>query len=290
MKRRLARRAARGAADEGAVKVQVLGLCRFSVPSLGAFQVEHATVEDRRAMLYAPDRLNHRLTWFSHVALPALRAQTDKAFTLVLLLGEDFPDPWHSRLKQLVADVPQIVLSYAPPGPHREICAEAMRRHIDPTADVVAQFRLDDDDAVGMNFVARIRAEVPEVLPVFRRSGLMALDFSRGVVLTESEGRVTPTLRRASLWTPALVVLTRVRARKMVLDYPHHTIWRQMPVLSLPDEIMFLRGSHGTNDSSIAQERRPETLPAEKWPDLMSTRFGIDLTAFSDAIRTVKDL
>lgn len=282
------RRRARASAAALAAKVQVLGLCRFSVPSLGAFQVEHDTIEERRAMLYAPDRLAHRLAWFRHVALPCLRAQTDPDFKLVLLLGEDIPDPWHGTIRDLVADVPQVVIEYAAPGPHREVCAVAMRRHIDPGAEVVAQFRLDDDDAVAVDFVARTRAEVPPLMHLFRRSGAMAIDWCRGVLLTERDGTLTPTLRRAQLWTPGLVILTKPMAAKMVLDYPHHLVWRHMPVLSLQDDVMFLRGAHGGNDSTISQERRPETLPAERWPILMQRRFGIDLAAFEAAIQILR--
>ncbi|MEY4981833.1 MAG: hypothetical protein RIR62_99 [Pseudomonadota bacterium] len=286
MRRRRARAAAAAAA--ATPKVQLLGLCRFSVPSLGAFKVEHDSIDDRRAMLYAPDRLAHRLAWFRHVALPALRAQTDPDFRLVLLLGEDLPEPWRGLVLDLVADVPQVAVEYAPAGPHREVCAEAMRRHVDPDADVVAQFRLDDDDAVAVDFVARTRAEVPFLMPHFLRGGLCALDWCRGVLLTEVAGTLTPTLRRAQLWTPALVILTRPEAEKMVLDYPHHLVWRQMPVLSLVDEVMFLRGAHGGNDSIIAQEKRPETLPAARWPDLLRQRFGIDLAAFRTVIEVLR--
>ena len=282
------RRRARLAEGDSVPKVQMLGLCRFSVPSLGAFQVEHATIEDRRALLYAPARLDQRLAWFRHIALPSLRAQTDADFRLVLLLGEDFPEPWHGTLLGLVADLPQIVVEYAPPGPHREICAAAMRKHVDPAAEVVAQFRLDDDDAVAVDFVARTRAELPTLMPLFRRGGVMALDWCRGVLLTEGAGVVTPTLRRAQLWTPGLVILTRPMAAKMVLDYPHHLVWRHMPVLSLQDDVMFLRGAHGGNDSTIGQERRPETLSPERWPVVMQRRFGIDLAAFEAAIQTLR--
>lgn len=282
------RRRARIAAAAAAPKVQLLGLCRFSVPSLGAFQTEHDTIEERRAMLYAPERLEHRLTWFRHVALPSLRAQTDPDFRLVLLLGEDFPEPWRGRLAELVADLPQVVTEYAPPGPHREICAEAMRRHVDPAADAVAQFRLDDDDAVAVDFVRRTREEAAPLMHLFLRDGLLALDWCRGVLLTEDGGKLTPTLRRAQLWTPALVILTKPMAARMVLDYPHHLVWRHMPVLSLQDEVMFLRGAHAGNDSVIGQEKRPETLPADRWPDLVQRRFGIDLPAFQTAIQNLR--
>lgn len=282
-RRRAAAVAAAAPAPVG--RVQALGLCRFSVPSLGAFQVEHDSIDARRAMLYAPERLSHRFLWFEHVALPSIKAQTDTDFRLIVLLGQDFPEPWLSRMQALVADVPQIVLDFAPPGPHREICAEAMRRHVEPGAQVLAQFRLDDDDAVAVDFVARLRADFAAARAVYDRGRALALDYCRGVLLTEDQGKLTPTLRRASLWTPALVLLTRPDAPKMILDYPHHLIWRHMPVLSLQDEVMFLRGAHGGNDSAIGQERRPETLPADRWPGLLLRRYGIDIAAFSTALQ-----
>ena len=67
--------------------VQVMGLCRFSVPSLGAFQSMPEEIGARRAALYDPRRLARRLAWFEHVALPGLALQTDPDFTLVLLIG-----------------------------------------------------------------------------------------------------------------------------------------------------------------------------------------------------------
>lgn len=268
--------------------VQLLGLCRFSVPSLGAFQTGPEDIESRRALLYAPERLAHRLTWLAHAALPSLRAQTDDDFRLVLLLGEDFPDPWLDRIQALVADLPQVVIAHAPPGPHREICAAALRPQIDPAAQVVAQFRLDDDDAVAVDFVARVRADAASQFSLFQNSGLMALDYCRGVLLQERRGRLHPMLRRASLWTPGLAVLTRPDTDKMILDFLHNQLWRHMPVLSLPDKVMFLRGAHHDNDSLIALDGSPDLPSTVDWPRLLARRFGIDLAAFAQAIGRLK--
>ena len=37
--------------------MQVIGLCRFSYPAFGGFQVEHETIEERIADLYGAARL-----------------------------------------------------------------------------------------------------------------------------------------------------------------------------------------------------------------------------------------
>lgn len=265
--------------------VQVLGLCRFSVPGLGAFQSAPSDLTARRAMLYAPARLAQRFLWFEHVLLPSIRHQTDPDFTLVVLLGEDFPEPWRARMAALVADVPQVVLDYAPPGDHRQVCHAAIRRHIDPAASAVMQFRLDDDDAVAIDFVARLRAELPVVWPLFARAGYVGLDFCKGVVLSDDGQAPVVTLRRALYWTPAMAVLTKPDSAKHILDFPHHIVWRHMPTVTYPDEVMFLRGAHGGNDCAIEPDRRSPSLPEDRWESLLFRRFRISLAEFAAALK-----
>ena len=85
------------------MKLQMLGLCRFSYVGLRGYQVEHASFEERRAYLYAPERLARRWLWFTEVALPGWRAQTDPDFTLVVMTGPDLPEPYMSQLRAVVA-------------------------------------------------------------------------------------------------------------------------------------------------------------------------------------------
>lgn len=269
---------------EDELKIQLLGLCRFSVPSLGAFQKRHDTIEERRAMLYAPERLVQRFAWFEHVTLPAIRHQTDPDFTFIVLVGQDFPEAAHRRMTALVAGIPQIRLAYAPPGDHRQICAEALRAHVNPHADIVAEFRLDDDDAVAIDFVARVRAEAPVLAGAILRSGRAAIDFNRGLVLAHSAEGLLLVPRRAPYWTPALAVLTSVEAEERILDFPHQKIWTAMPTLTLPEDVMFVRGAHGTNDSRVPVEAPAWTLPRERWAPLLNRRFRIDLGAFDRAL------
>jgi hypothetical protein len=52
--------------------MQVIGLCRFSYPAIGGFQVEHETIEDRIAYLYADARIEERFRLMEAVALPCI--------------------------------------------------------------------------------------------------------------------------------------------------------------------------------------------------------------------------
>lgn len=265
-------------------RIQVIGLCRFSVPSLGAFQVEHDSIEDRRAMLYAPARLAQRFVWFEHVLLPGIRAQNDKDFKLIVLLGEDFPQPWLGRMQALVADIPQIVLEFAPPEDHRVVCALAVATHVEAEAFAVAQFRLDDDDAVAVNFVRRLRRDILGQKSLFIRLGQMAFDYGKGIVLRDIGGAVQVEPCLTQYWTPGLAMVTRPDSGKYILDYQHHLIWKRMTTLTQVDQIMFVRGAHGSNDSRIGTKQQTYPLKADAVPETLRDRFSIDLAAFSAAL------
>lgn len=264
------------------MRVQVLGICRFSLLVEGGFQVTHETLEDRRRMLYDPDRLARRFLWFEQVCLPGLAAQTDPDFTLVLLTGEDFPKPWLDRLRDLIAGTPQIVLVQAPPGHHREVCRAAIQARIEPKASAVAQFRQDDDDAVAVDFVERVRAEFIETLvPIYARHAPLALDYCRGFLLSTRGDQVEVMPQMAHNLVAALVLFMRARHGRTVLEYPHQKITNVMAGVSLPDVPMFVRGKHETNDGR-GPLREGTDWPVEQGaiPELLAERFRIDLAAF----------
>jgi len=265
-----------------AVNLQVLGLCRFSYPAeLEGFQTHHATMAERRAALYSPARMETRLFWFEHIALPGLRAQTRDDFTLLLLMGEDMPQPWHDRLLAMIADVPQIRPVYRPTGPHRLVYREILHAARDPAADMVAEFRLDDDDAVAVNYVQMIARAVPQIRPLFRAKGRVALDQGKGVVV-EADGpevRLIPVLSHC--WAAALTVFLRPDDEACVMDFPHQKVWQRMPLVSHTDQLMFLRGAHATNDSKVGLSGTGSfKVDAEDYPDLLARRFGVDIEGF----------
>ena len=135
--------------------MQVIGLCRFSYPAIGGFQVEHDSIEERMAFLYNEARMEERFRLFEAVALPCLREQTDPDFELIIVIGDSLPPHHESRLRDLIADMPQLRIEKHPPRKQRPIMKDilnAARR--DPDAPCL-QFRYDDDDAVSVDFVER---------------------------------------------------------------------------------------------------------------------------------------
>ena len=165
------------------MRAPLLGLCRFSHLGGRGFQVEHRSLDERRAFLYDPARLARRWVWFESVTLPGLIRQTDPDYTLVVMTGPDLPQPWLGRLREIAAAHPQIRLELVPPMEHpRAACAHAIHPHIDPAAEWVGQFK-QDDDGVAVDFVARARRDLRLLMPLLKRDGRGWCDYMKGVIL-----------------------------------------------------------------------------------------------------------
>ena len=87
--------------------MQAIGLCRFSYPAIGGFQVEHDSIEERIDFLYQEARLEERFRLFETVALPCLREQTDPNFDLIIVIGDQLPKQHVERMYDITADMPR---------------------------------------------------------------------------------------------------------------------------------------------------------------------------------------
>lgn len=272
------------------VKVQVQGLCRWSYPSApGAFRREPAgaDLDALRGKLYAPDRLALRLFYLEYVMLPALRAQTDPDFTLHMLLGDGLPGAVRAQVLDLIADVPQIRPVFAPEGlPHQAVCRQVMLAGRDSDHRVVAEFRLDDDDAVSVDFVQMARRSFYTIRRVWHNGGKMALDFNKGYILSSDASGLALVPVSARYWTPGLVLYLRPEFGKSLLDFNHAQMWKRIPTLTHPRQPMFIRGAHGQNDSSVSvrpSNADPDDLVATDLVQTLAGRFAIDAATLDQA-------
>lgn len=266
----------------------MLGLCRFSLLVEGGFQVVHSDLQARRAMLYDPQRLASRFVWFEHLCFASLRAQTDPDFTFVVLVGTDFPDPWLNRLRDLVSDMPQVVIASQPPGRHRDVCTASMGAFVDKQADVVGQFRLDDDDAVAVDYIARSRADFEMFEGIFRRYGLLSSNYARGLQVTDTGTELVYEKRAATDWSCGLTLYFPSDSETGVMDYGHHRLAEFMPTISQNDSLMYLRGRHQSNDTRPKGQGKGEVWDAARAKPVLLSRFGIDGDMFETALRAAR--
>ncbi|WP_295048287.1 glycosyltransferase [uncultured Paracoccus sp.] len=258
------------------MRVQMLGLCRFSYVGLRGYQRDHATVGERRAFLYDPARLARRWSWFTTLALPGWLAQTDADFTLVIMTGPDLPDPYLGHLHDLAARHPNLRLALIPPmDRHLDACRAAIAPHVDPEADVIGHFRHDDDDAVALDYIARARADFGQVEGLWRSEGQLSLDHSRGLMMTAGAGGAAFTPRIAHNMGVALTIFLRPDQPKTALHFNHTKLPLWMPGVAVTRPLMFIRGIHADSDSGdmgpgLSWDIAPEALDRQ-----LALRFGL---------------
>lgn len=256
--------------------MQVIGLCRFSYPALGGFQVEHETVEARIAYLYAERRLEERFRLLETVALPGLRGQTDQDFDLIVVTGDSLPQHHRDRLQDLTADMPQARILSEPPRRHREVMKEILNNARRDPGKPCLQFRHDDDDAVATDFVERLRETARDCAKLFARTPTAAIDFNRGYIAEFSPAGISAVPAFSPYETAALAMYAAGGVRQTIMNFAHHRIHHHMPTVTIGDAPMWVRSHNGYNDSR--QRRVPEEKVAPLTPKEeleFATFFGI---------------
>lgn len=257
------------------MRIQVIGVCRYSLLVSGGFRDAPQDMRSRASYLFDEQRMALRFAWFSHVLLPSLRAQSDKDFRFVVLASKQMPKQWKTALRQAVRGIRAVEIEFAEPGKHHTVANEAMQRRFEPDADVIAQFRVDDDDAVARDYVARVRSDFSaDLTPLYSRFGIVSSDYARGLILDVDgdEARLIQCFERT--WNCGQTLYTRPGSTDLLFNFGHHRLHRHMPTVSYHDSLMFVRGRHGTNDSSFSIPK----LDTESWDmNALRDRFGISV-------------
>lgn len=260
---------------------QVIGICRFSYPAEGGFQRVHQTIAEREAFLYAPERLNERFRMFEAFTLPSLRAQTDQNFTFLIVIGDGFPAERLAQLRALTENLPQVVIQAHPPKRHRTVMAEAINS-VRQKDRYTLQFRLDDDDAIGVGFVATLRRNLHQCRDVFEDTPLLAMDFVNGYMARANRNGIEAEPAKRLLVSAGLAIAFRPGHHLTVMNFGHHEVWQHMPVLSRLDPEMWIRGANDHNDSREVLAAKAELLTPEQEAGFLRA-FGIS----SDAVRAI---
>ncbi|KIC08691.1 hypothetical protein RA19_18700 [Leisingera sp. ANG-M1] len=256
--------------------MQVIGLCRFSYPAIGGFQIEHETIEERIAYLYAEERMEERFRLLETVALPGLRKQSDQDFDLIMLIGKSLPRRHLERLHDLTAGMPQVAVHAEPPRRHREVMKELLNIARGDLDKPCLQFRADDDDAVAIDFVERLRQTAQDCAKLFENSPTAAIDFNRGYVAQFGAAGIEAEPAISPYATAALGMYAASGVRRTIMNFAHHRIHHHMPSVTITDSPMWVRSHNGFNDSRQRRAKPVETLPlTDAQRAEFETRFAI---------------
>ena len=136
---------------------QIIGLVRFSYISRTGFKQQSADADDRKALIYAPDRMERRFRLFEQLTLPSLLAQSDRDFQTIFLVGRGFPATALERLQALIKPLVGAHVVEQPPMPQYRAIRRGFDRLRDRDHTHLTSFRLDDDDAIDRDHIARLR-------------------------------------------------------------------------------------------------------------------------------------
>ncbi len=257
--------------------MQVIGLCRFSYPGHGGFQVRHDTIEERRRYLYNPARLEERFRLFETSTLPCFKEQTDEDFEFLIVVGACLPGPALERLHDLTAGMKQVKIVAREPMRHRQVMREVLNAaRADPRAPCL-QFRHDDDDAVSVDFVERLRRAANEAKGLTQRYNTVAFDYNQGFIARFGADGI----QAAQLFRPLLGVGFAMHVgegcMQTIMNFAHHQIGNFMPVISYPDAPMWVRTLNQFNDSPHARKNATKLSPlTPKQAGEFMARFAID--------------
>lgn len=251
---------------------QIIGLLRFSYPSIGGFRKKHDTAEQAEAFLYDSARLDRRIALFERFTLPCLKTQTDPDFTMLILVGETMPQDAMARLQTLLRDIPQVRLLAYPSLPHYR----AMRRAYDevPRSDATHRttFRLDDDDAVDHDFIKRLRHwadRLADDVPT-------AIAFNKGLYVDYTKS--PPEIFDATEKTPLAVgtALTVPMGHAENIYRRNHRILAQFyNTFSEAETPCYIRTVHQDNGSEPAFTGRTHEMSDKDIATVLQQQFGL---------------
>ena len=88
--------------------MQAIGLCRFSYPALGGFQIKHETNEERMAFCTPTSGSRKSFAFLKQSPYRACGHKRIKNWEIVIVIGDTLPKQHRDRLHDIVSDIPQI--------------------------------------------------------------------------------------------------------------------------------------------------------------------------------------
>lgn len=258
---------------------QIVGVCRFSYPSDGGFSGPELSPAALEAQLFDTARLDRRFAFFETLTLPSLAAQTDMDFRLVVLIGQALPPRHKTRLRALAEAYDFLrICALERLGPLVST-RRAYRRGFHGETDFVTGFRIDDDDAVATDYIARTR-QIAELLLRERLADAetpAVMAFHRGIYwdLKSPEQPFYEHFEKTPLGL-ASAMLTPFDSGVNIYRWNHRRLPAHVRCWSDPVPQMFVRTLHDTNNSDRTVPPAATALNRSDVETALRERFGID--------------
>jgi hypothetical protein len=225
--------------------MKIFGHCRFSYYGLTDTGREVQSEADAAEKLWNAERMAVRFHLFENILLPSIKHQTDPDFTLVVTCSELMPSVYHDRLEAAVAEIPQIRLLRTPDTNISRVLRPVMLEANNDGRDTAIHFRVDDDDALGVDYVARLRRVSAMSLPPYS-----LITFPTGVMgfLDGTTPRHMPQFKPSI--AIGLAVLKAPEDLRTIFHMQHKRYGQHHPTYSDPTFAAFHYTRHTTNNTN----------------------------------------
>lgn len=258
--------------------MKMVGLVRFSVLTPTYYSERFATLEETAAHLFDPDRMELRFHVFEKLCLPSLVHQSDRNFEVVFLTAESMPKIYLDRLEALLAPHPHFHFRPVGVSKHYRLLRHGYNSVPHEGCSHRILFRLDDDDAVDLNYVRRCKMLTEGLLPMQQPDGHFVIAHNRGFYLrATSEGpEIFDAIEQAPL-SAGTALVAPVESWANPYRYNHRKLARHFNLYSDMTVPAYIRTIHGDNKSEPTQTGVSHKLHDAAIEDGLSEHFGMSL-------------
>lgn len=259
--------------------MKVVGLLRFSVLTPTYYSERFDTLEKTAAHIFSAERMALRFRLFEHLCLPSLIRQTDTDFDAVVLTAEAMPERYLERLSTLLEPLPNIHCLPVGTDNHYELLKRGYNTI--PVSDFSHRilFRLDDDDAVDVNFIKRTKRLANGLLRLQGGQTPFIIANNRGFYVRGAgtgKNEIFDTCERAPL-SAGTALVAPVEYPANPYRYNHRRLAQHYNTFSDISVPGFIRTIHGDNKSTPAQMGLTHKMKPDAIDRQLKRHFGIGI-------------
>lgn len=187
------------------------------------------------AIRNSPGWLDRRFGLFEQFCLPSIAGQTERNFHWLIYFDKDTPAEFRERIerdRQIFNFTPRYVAMF-----DKAMIAEDVRALASPGEQLIVTTRLDNDDALSNDFVARVQATAADA------SAQTVLNFTQGIAMRK--GRLYTAADHSNPFTS--LVERDLASVETIWAKAHHELGEKWTIKQVPGRPVWLQVVHGEN-------------------------------------------
>lgn len=137
--------------------MKTVGHCRFSYFGTSDTGRAIADLDAARQLLWNPLRMAVRFHLFENLTLPSIVNQSDQDFSFVIISSRQMPSVYRDRLEGLIEGFANIRIHWTDKTHITKASRPIMEEASNDGKDRALHFRVDDDDALAVDYVRRLK-------------------------------------------------------------------------------------------------------------------------------------